>query len=255
MLGVFAQISGRLIYSVQRTIGRALRGTMRSRSLAAPIAFGVFNAFLPCHLIYAFAARAAGTGSVSEGALTMMSFGLGTVPSMVVVGVARRWLPAAAAASLSRVSGVLVIGFALLTLSRALGYGATCAGHTDEHEGEVMDVAADTKSEGSWPLVGLVPKDGIWTAVGMTRGQFLGVIAVSTALFVLIDGPVWQHLRDSHLSRILWSYMMIPPAVAGFLYLNGRTRLGLLVAATVVIGLVKLVLTAVILVLIGLAQA
>ena len=129
MLGVFAQISGRLIYSVQSTIGNALRGVMRSRSLAAPIAFGVFNAFLPCHLIYAFAARAAGTGSVSEGALTMMSFGLGTVPSMLVVGVARRWLPAAAAARLSRVSGVLVVGFALLTLSRALGYGATCAGH------------------------------------------------------------------------------------------------------------------------------
>jgi hypothetical protein len=119
-----------------------------------------------------------------------------------------------------------------------------------------MDVAADTmKSKDQGRLLGSCPKDGIWTAVGMSRGQFLGVIALSTALFMFIDGPVWQHLRDSHLSRIIWSYMMIPPAVAGALYLNGKRSLGLLVAASVVVGLVKLVLTAVILVLIGLARA
>jgi hypothetical protein len=119
-----------------------------------------------------------------------------------------------------------------------------------------MDSVTDAvKSKDHGRLLGSFPKDGIWTSVGMTRGQFLGVIAVSTALFVLIDGPVWRHLRDSHLSRIMWSYAMIPPAVAVALYLNRKPRLGLLVAASVVIGLVKLVLTAVILVLIGLAQA
>ena len=83
----------------------------------------------------------------------------------------------------------------------------------------------------------------------------LHLIAVSTMLFMFIDGPVWQHLRDSHLSRIVWSYTMIPLAVAASLYFNGKGRLGLLVAASVVIGIVKLVLTAVILVLIGLARA
>jgi hypothetical protein len=125
----------------------------------------------------------------------------------------------------------------------------------DEHAGEAMSSAANTmKPKDHGRLLGSFPKDGIWTAVGMTRGQFLGIIAVSTALFVFIDGPVWHHLRDSHLARIIWSYTMIPPAVAGALYLNRKPRLGLLVAASVVIGLVKLVLTAVILVLIGLAR-
>lgn len=129
MLGLLEQVTGRMVYSIQRRLGRALGSVMRSESLAAPVALGVFNAFLPCHLIYAFAARAAGTGSIGEGALTMMSFGLGTVPSMLAVGVVRRWLPGAFAARLSTVSGLLVLGFALVTLSRAFGYGAVCPGH------------------------------------------------------------------------------------------------------------------------------
>jgi sulfite exporter TauE/SafE len=128
-LGLLTGISGRLIYPVQRGIGRMLGGTMRSQSLAAPIALGVFNAFLPCHLIYAFAARAAGTGSIGDGALTMLAFGLGTVPAMLTVGAVRRWLPGGAAARLSMLSGALVLGFAVLTLSRAFAPLATCPDH------------------------------------------------------------------------------------------------------------------------------
>lgn len=129
MLGLLEHVTGRFVYRVQRTISAALGNVMRSPSMAAPVALGVFNAFLPCHLIYAFAARAAGTGSIGEGALTMMSFGLGTVPSMLAVGVVRRWLPRGAAASLSVVSGLLVLGFAVVTLSRAFGYGTGCPAH------------------------------------------------------------------------------------------------------------------------------
>lgn len=58
MLGVLGHISARLAYQAQRHLGRLLGGVMRSPSLAAPLAFGVFDAFLPCHLRYAFAARA-----------------------------------------------------------------------------------------------------------------------------------------------------------------------------------------------------
>jgi sulfite exporter TauE/SafE len=89
----------------------------------------VFNAFLPCHLIYAFAARAASTGSVSEGALTMTAFGLGTVPALVAVSAVRRWFPPGLYASLSILSGLVVIGFALLTIARAFETGAPCGAH------------------------------------------------------------------------------------------------------------------------------
>lgn len=47
------------------------------------LCFGVFHGLLPCSLVYAFAAKAASAGSVSAGLLTMISFGLGTVPALL----------------------------------------------------------------------------------------------------------------------------------------------------------------------------
>jgi len=48
---------------------------------------GVALGFLPCGILYAALAAAAATGSPAIGALAMLCFGLGTVPSLVAVGV------------------------------------------------------------------------------------------------------------------------------------------------------------------------
>ena len=118
VLGVLAQITTRGAALAQATVGRMLGGVMRSRSLAAPLALGVFNAFLPCQLIYAFAARAASTASVTEGMLTMLCFGLGTVPAMLSLGVAGILARPSVRARLSVASGVLIIAFGVLTVLR-----------------------------------------------------------------------------------------------------------------------------------------
>jgi hypothetical protein len=118
VLGVLAQVTTRGAALAQATIGRMLSGVLRSRSLAAPLALGVFNAFLPCQLIYAFAARAASTASVTDGMLTMLCFGLGTVPAMLSLGVAGVLARPAVRARLSTASGVLIIAFGVLTLLR-----------------------------------------------------------------------------------------------------------------------------------------
>jgi hypothetical protein len=104
------------------------------------------------------------------------------------------------------------------------------------------------------PFFGPLPIEGVWTAVGMTRGQFAGIVVLSTALFVFIDGPIWSGVHDSHFARIVYSYALIPPLVAAALHFNGRLGWGLAIAASVVVGLVKLVLTAVIVVVVGLAN-
>jgi hypothetical protein len=96
---------------------------------------------------------------------------------------------------------------------------------------------------------------GLWTAVGLTRAQFCGILLLSVTLFVFVDGPLWAHVRDGHLTRIGVSYGVIPPAVAGALYWNRGLRPGVLLGASAVIGLVKLVLTAGLLVAIALAGA
>jgi sulfite exporter TauE/SafE len=64
----------------------SLRGLLKAPGRAAPLAFGVFNGFLPCPLVYAFAAQAASTGRALPGLLVMASFGLGTFPAMMVMG-------------------------------------------------------------------------------------------------------------------------------------------------------------------------
>ena len=102
---------------------------------------------------------------------------------------------------------------------------------------------------------GPLPTRGVWTAVGLTRGQFFAILGVSIAMFVFLYGPIWLHTHDSHFARIVWSYLIIVPMVGWVLYRNGKARITSVLGASVVIGLVKLVVTAVILVLIGLVRS
>ena len=129
MLGVLAQLTTRGAWFAQATVGRLLGGVMRSPSLAGPLALGVFNAFLPCQLIYAFAARAASTASIAEGTLTMLCFGLGTVPAMLSLGVARKLALPSVRARLSLLAGVLVVVFGLVTVLRGFDVVPHPAGH------------------------------------------------------------------------------------------------------------------------------
>ncbi len=57
---------------------------------------GIVLGFLPCGFLYAALATAAASGSALLGTLGMLSFGIGTVPALAVVGIAgqsagRRW--------------------------------------------------------------------------------------------------------------------------------------------------------------------
>ena len=101
---------------------------------------------------------------------------------------------------------------------------------------------------------GPLPTRGIWTAVDLTRGQFLFILTLSVGLFVFIGGPVWAHARASHFWRIGLSYAVIPFAVGLALHHNGKARPVPIAVASVVISVVKLVLTAALLVVIGVAQ-
>ncbi len=52
---------------------------------------GLALGFLPCGFLYAGLAVATGTASPLWGALAMLGFGLGTMPSLIAVGVAGHW--------------------------------------------------------------------------------------------------------------------------------------------------------------------
>lgn len=88
--------------------------------------FGAVWGWLPCGLVYSTLAWSLASGGPGQGALLMASFGLGTLPMLLVMGTAARWLHESGRFFLiRRVIGWLLI---LLGLYLILWSGGT-AGH------------------------------------------------------------------------------------------------------------------------------
>ena len=120
-LGIVAPRGEWILTGVQRLLSSYARSLLDARSAWTPVAFGTANAFLPCHLIYAFVALAATTGSASGGAATMLAFGLGTLPAMMLAGSIRGLLERWATPAATRAAGAFVVGVGLVTIARAFG--------------------------------------------------------------------------------------------------------------------------------------
>jgi sulfite exporter TauE/SafE len=91
---------------------------------------GIFNGFLPCPLVYGFLLAAAASGSPVKGALVMLSFGLGTIPTMLSLGGIGEFITPKMKARLSRFPGYLVLIFGLITLARGILPYISGFGHT-----------------------------------------------------------------------------------------------------------------------------
>lgn len=74
-----------------RAMSRAVAGLRRYPPMLSALPLGLLFGFLPCGFLYAMAITAAGTASSSGGALTMIAFGIGTMPALFVVGGAAQW--------------------------------------------------------------------------------------------------------------------------------------------------------------------
>lgn len=98
----------------------ALRSLLATRNRLAPLALGVFNGFLPCPLVYAFAAEAASTFRPLSGFLTMASFGLGTFPAMLMMGGVGRLLAPAWRQRGVWFAGTCILLLGLVTLGRGI---------------------------------------------------------------------------------------------------------------------------------------
>ena len=95
-----------------------------SKAVSAKFAAGMLWGFLPCGLVYAALAAAALAGSSARGAATMLAFGLGTLPTLLLVGVAAARLRAWSSGRAARVAaGMLILGFGAFGLARAEDLG------------------------------------------------------------------------------------------------------------------------------------
>ena len=126
MLGVTTALTSRLAVGVSTMLARPLRGVLASPSPWAPLLLGGLNAFLPCHLVYAFAAQAAVAGTPQAGALTMLAFGAGTVPALLGLGAFGGRISVAVRSGFDRVVAVALVGYGLIVAAR---FFAVTGGH------------------------------------------------------------------------------------------------------------------------------
>jgi hypothetical protein len=86
-------------------------------SLSQAFALGTLWGWLPCGLVYSVLVAALATGSPARGGLLMLAFGLGTLPTLLAMGMAAVWLKTLLQNFwVRRVSGLAVLGFGLVGL-------------------------------------------------------------------------------------------------------------------------------------------
>jgi uncharacterized protein len=81
---------------------------------------GLVLGFIPCGLVYVAGAMAAATESILGGMLTMLFFGLGTFPAMILVGLASDFLSQKFRSKLYQVSAFLIIIMGILAVLRGI---------------------------------------------------------------------------------------------------------------------------------------
>jgi hypothetical protein len=108
-----ARASGKVIALVRGV----LEGGGPSRLYPAGLALGL----LPCGLSWTVFLGAAGTGSLAEGLLLALAFGLGTTPALLLVGAAGGALGRRARGGLVRAGGVLLALLGVLFVLRGAG--------------------------------------------------------------------------------------------------------------------------------------
>jgi sulfite exporter TauE/SafE/copper chaperone CopZ len=96
-----------------------------SRSPVMPLALGGLTFFLPCGFTQSMQIMALGSGSFVRGASIMALFAVGTLPVLFTAGVTASWTRQHKVVVFQKAAGLLVIAFALFTLSsgaRLLGF-------------------------------------------------------------------------------------------------------------------------------------
>lgn len=100
------------------------RGLLPARSWRQALPLGLVWGLIPCGLIYSVLSTALVSGSAVQGALLMGCFALGTLPNLLLAGLAlARFRHLLRQSAIRWVAGLLIIGFGVLGLWRAPDLG------------------------------------------------------------------------------------------------------------------------------------
>ena len=91
------------------------------RGVAQALPLGVLWGWLPCGLVYSALTTALASGSALRGAATMLAFGLGTLPNLLLAGLLLARFRRFAQARVTKVvSGLLVLGYGIYGLMNVI---------------------------------------------------------------------------------------------------------------------------------------
>jgi sulfite exporter TauE/SafE len=145
LIGLQVAFSWRLLQPVEK-IGASIwnhlaphaKGLIPATSVIKAAGLGLFWGWLPCGLVYGALLLAATTAEPVAGGLTMMAFGLGTMPAMVMTGLGASKL--SAFMSRQRVgAGLLIIVLGVLTLALpVLGLGSASSDDGHAHHSSAL---------------------------------------------------------------------------------------------------------------------
>jgi sulfite exporter TauE/SafE len=99
-----------------------LRRVLAFENVFGSFLFGLLLGFLPCGLLYPIFINAAASGSFTSGLLTMLLFGLGTVPAMMSFGFLVTRLKPYLKLFLYRIAALLIIILGARTLLRGMAF-------------------------------------------------------------------------------------------------------------------------------------
>lgn len=136
--GILRTLAGLLLIGMGLAMGQWWQGIRHVERLGAPLwsklspltkhfipvkqtrqalALGMLWGWLPCGLVYSTLGWAALQPTVGTAALTMLCFGLGTLPSMLATGYAASWIThLRTQRHFRQLAGLLLIGFGLWTI-------------------------------------------------------------------------------------------------------------------------------------------
>ena len=102
--------------------GAAFRALLSARGTRDVFLAGLFTGLLPCGLLYGMLALAAATHDVPKGLSTMVAFGAGTVPAMMIAGLGGSLLGVAARRHLHAIAAWCLVLTGCVSIARGAGY-------------------------------------------------------------------------------------------------------------------------------------
>jgi uncharacterized protein len=114
---------------LHQQLGTAMNHFAHQTSWLTPALLGMAWGLMPCGFLYAAQVKAAESGNVWTGATTMLAFGLGTLPSMLGIGVLTSRMTADRRSQLSRLGGWVMLLMGGLALFRTSFMIENLTGH------------------------------------------------------------------------------------------------------------------------------